>query len=58
MTTPVTQDASRRPDALDVSLGDDELWTEVLLLGELMVAAAAATGHLDQAHVDRLLSLL
>lgn len=49
------QFAGRRPDPLDVSLGDDELWTEVLLLDELMVAAAAATSHLDQAHIDRLL---
>ena len=58
MTTPVTQGpAGRRPDPLDVSLGDDELWSELQLLGELMVAAGAATGHLDQAHVDRLMSL-
>jgi hypothetical protein len=53
----VPQLARRRPDPLDVALGDDELWAEVKLLGEVMVAASAARRRLHQGDIDRLLGL-
>ena len=42
-------------DPLDVELQDPELREEILLVAELMAAAAAATTHLSQARIDELL---
>ena len=48
---------SRKHDPLDVALDDHDLWAEVHLLGELMVTASVARGHLRECDIDRLLGL-
>jgi hypothetical protein len=42
-------------DPLDFELEDPDLQEEILLVAELMAAAATATKPLDQARIDELL---
>lgn len=44
-------------DQFDVRLTDDDLLTEIELMADLIVAAAASDGPLSQAQVDAMLGV-
>jgi len=46
------------PDSSGENLTDDDLQSEIELVGDLVVAATSSTGPLTQDEIDRLLGVL
>ncbi len=46
------------PDSSGENLTDDDLQSEIELVGDLVVAATSSTGPLTQEEIDRLLGVL
>jgi len=46
------------PDSSGENLTDDDLQSEIELVGDLVVAATCSTGPLTQEEIDRLLGVL